>query len=107
MPTYPKLVRDEIPALIAAQGRTCTTSILETEEYITALRTKLCEEAEEYLAADTSAEALEELADLLEVIHALAALHGGDPDKLELIRAHKAEERGGFMKRIMLLGVEE
>ncbi|WP_151733323.1 nucleoside triphosphate pyrophosphohydrolase ['Paenibacillus yunnanensis' Narsing Rao et al. 2020] len=107
MPTYPKLVRDEIPALIAVQGRTCTTRILETEEYITALRTKLREEAEEYLAADTSDEALEELADLLEVIHVLAGVHGADPARLEAIRARKAGERGGFAKRIMLLGIEE
>lgn len=48
------------------------------------------EEAEEYLREDNDRLALEELADLLEVIRALAVTHGGSPAVLEQIRAEKA-----------------
>jgi len=44
-----KLVRDCIPAIIQEQGRNATTRILDNQEYITALHTKLQEEAQEFL----------------------------------------------------------
>ncbi|KHL93066.1 phosphoribosyl-ATP pyrophosphohydrolase [Paenibacillus sp. IHB B 3415] len=103
---YPKLVRDGIPALIAANGQTCRTRIMDEEEYIRELRAKLHEELAEYLREDNDGQALEELADLLEVIRALAVTHGGDSGILEQIRAEKAERRGGFKERILLLQVE-
>ncbi|OKP92836.1 phosphoribosyl-ATP pyrophosphohydrolase [Paenibacillus sp. P3E] len=107
MPEYHKLVRDGIPELIAAGGHSCITRTLEHEEYIDQLRAKLREEAEEYFREDNDRLALEELADLLEVIRALAATHGGSPEVLEQIRAEKAERRGGFQERIFLLRVED
>ncbi|MFC5187687.1 nucleoside triphosphate pyrophosphohydrolase family protein [Actinomadura harenae] len=45
-----------------------------------------------------------ELADVLEVVHALAALHGVSPAGLEKARAAKAGERGGFAGRVVLRG---
>jgi predicted house-cleaning noncanonical NTP pyrophosphatase (MazG superfamily) len=104
---YFKLVRDGIPALIASQGQSCATKILDTGEYIQALRAKLREEAEEYFAEEQDERALEELADLLEVIRALSVIHGGDSETLEKIRAEKAERRGGFGGRILLLHTED
>ncbi|WP_054938905.1 nucleoside triphosphate pyrophosphohydrolase [Paenibacillus ihuae] len=106
MTEYFKLVRDGIPALITSQGKTCATRILDTEEYIEALRAKLREEAEEYFREEQDDHALEELADMLEVIRALAVIHGGDSEMLEAIRAEKAERRGGFKDRILLLQTE-
>lgn len=107
MPEYHKLVRDGIPALIASKGLVCTTKIMDTPQYIVELRAKLMEEAEEYLREKNDASALEELADLLEVIRALAEVHGGDSNTLERIRNEKAERRGGFKDRILLLHVED
>ncbi|AIQ50800.1 nucleoside triphosphate pyrophosphohydrolase [Paenibacillus sp. FSL R7-0331] len=107
MREYNKLVRDGIPALIASWGKACSTRAMDSGEYIEALRLKLNEEAEEYLEAEQDKQALEELADLLEVIHALAAVHGGDSVLLEQIRADKAAQRGGFSNRILLLHAEE
>lgn len=104
---YFKLVRDGIPALIASQGQRCATRIMDTEEYIQALRAKLREEAEEYFAEEQDEYALEELADMLEVIRALAVVHGGDVETLERLRAEKAERRGGFKDRILLLRTED
>jgi predicted house-cleaning noncanonical NTP pyrophosphatase (MazG superfamily) len=90
----PKLVRDRIPELFPAYSY----RVLDEAEYAPALRNKLTEEAQEYLTDRTP----EELADVLEVLHALAALHGLTPDGLEGLRAHKAAKRGGFAERVWL-----
>jgi predicted house-cleaning noncanonical NTP pyrophosphatase (MazG superfamily) len=46
------------------------------------------------------------LADVLEVVLAFAADLGLDADQLEEVRRAKAEERGGFVDRIIWYGVE-
>ncbi|MDQ0493877.1 nucleoside triphosphate pyrophosphohydrolase [Paenibacillus brasilensis] len=107
MRTYNKLVRDKIPHLITAQGKECSTRILDPAEYKQALRTKLREEAEEYFETEKDQDALEELADLLEVIQALAEVHGANAVKLDKLRADKAEARGGFQERVFLIDVDE
>ncbi|SEP01027.1 nucleoside triphosphate pyrophosphohydrolase [Paenibacillus sp. OV219] len=107
MPIYNKLVRDRIPEIISNSGSTMSTRILDEEEYRTELRTKLNEETEEYLTAETDDEALEELADVLELLHALAVSHGFTPDQLEEVRMVKAEKRGGFQDRIYLIEVHD
>ena len=38
---YSKLVRDLIPDIIAASGKTCTTSVLSDDDYLTMLDAKL------------------------------------------------------------------
>lgn len=48
-----------------------------------------------------------ELADILEVIHALSVDLGASPDSLDEICAEKYIERGGFEKGIMLLSTTE
>lgn len=106
MPVYRKLVRDGIPNLITAQGKKYRVRTLEPKEYITELRKKLKEESEEYFQAASDEEALEELADMLEVIQALAETHGSNSAELEKLRAEKAERRGGFKDRIFLIEVE-
>jgi len=107
MPAYHKLVRDRIPEIIAVSGRRCTTSILSDEEYLHQLREKCLEEWNEYLAAANDQERLEELADLLEVIHALTRVHGASPEVLEEVRREKAEKRGGFAEKVFLHEVVE
>ena len=104
MPTirHDKLVRDLIPDIIAADGKTCVTRTLDDAAYIAALDAKLAEELAEY-HADGSAE---ELADLLEVMMAVAEARGYGFARVEEIRRHKAEKRGGFDKRIWLESVE-
>lgn len=98
---YNKLVRDLIPDIIAASGKTCTVSILFDADYITMLDAKLNEELAEY----QESKSMEELADLLEVIRAVAAARGSSIDKVELIRQEKATKRGGFEKRLLLTKV--
>lgn len=52
--TYNKLVRDNVPDIIRANGGTCKTKTVKGEELRTALREKLCEEVAEFLAAKAS-----------------------------------------------------
>lgn len=105
MPTYNKLVRDNIPHVLEAKGLKYRTRILNEEEYKLELTTKLREESVEYFQATDDKQALEELADMLEVIRALATVHGANPQRLEEIRKQKAEARGGFENRVYLIDV--
>ena len=93
-----KLVRDKIPQIIRSKGQEPVIYIADTEEYCVRLRDKLREEVEEYLASENDRE---ELADILEVLYALARQAGTDQQELEKLRAAKAERRGGFADRII------
>ena len=107
MPVYNKLVRDLIPDIITAQGKKCVFETLEPDAYHGELRKKLQEELQEYLSAATDQEASEELADLLEVIYALAAVHGVTEQELSKLRSSKRDKRGGFEKRILLIEADK
>lgn len=95
---YHKLVRDRIPEIIEADGKQCVCSVLDEAAYIAMLDRKLDEELAEY----QESKSMEELADLLEVIRAVAAARGSSIDEVEAIRREKAAARGGFEKRILL-----
>jgi len=97
-----KLVRDRIPELIKGNGQSCLYRTLNDQDYLEALDAKLNEELNEYLE-DKS---MEELADLLEVIRAVIAARGFSYEEVETIRKTKADQRGGFEKRIWLMETE-
>ena len=99
--TYNKLVRDRIPEIIEAKGDKCEIEILSDEEYLKLIDAKLDEELAEY----HSDQNIEELADLLEVIQAAAIARGYTTEQLEAVRTKKAEERGGFNEKILLISV--
>jgi predicted house-cleaning noncanonical NTP pyrophosphatase (MazG superfamily) len=96
-----KLVRDNIPQIIRSTGLEPVIYTASTGEYRTRLRDKLREEVEEFLASDNDPE---ELADILEVLYALAEQAGTNRHQLENVRAAKAQERGGFRDRIIWSG---
>ena len=96
---FEKLVRDFIPGLILRHGDRPVTRILDEEEFGLELTRKLREEVDEFCESGT----VEELADILEVVYALAGESGIDRDTLEEIRGRKRRERGGFEKRIFLV----
>ncbi len=100
---YNKLVRDRIPEIIEGSGKECKIRILNEEEYMQMLDVKLDEELAEYHKDQN----VEELADLLEVIYAAALARGYSIEQLEQIRAAKAEKRGAFQERVLLIEVEE
>ena len=101
MKLYNKLVRDRIPEVIEASGRSCECRILEQGEFMRCLDEKLMEELKEYHASGE----VEELADMIEVILAIASEKGTSLEELELIRLKKKETRGGFEKRLFLISV--
>jgi predicted house-cleaning noncanonical NTP pyrophosphatase (MazG superfamily) len=96
-----KLVRDKIPQIIRSKGLEPVIYTAGSDEYDTRLRDKLREEVEEFIASDSDPE---ELADVLEVLYALAERAGTDRRQLEKLRMAKAEERGGFADRIIWSG---
>jgi predicted house-cleaning noncanonical NTP pyrophosphatase (MazG superfamily) len=98
-----KLVRDRIPEIMRASGKDPITYRADREEYRLRLRDKLTEEVDEFLAADNET-ALEELADVLEVLYALAANLGTDKTQLETLRAAKATQRGTFIEQLVWTG---
>lgn len=103
MVIHNKLVRDRIPEIIEKSGKKAITRTLTQEEYLMELDRKLNEECAEY-QADKS---LEELADMLEVMYAIAEARGYSVAELEQVRAEKAEKCGGFTDMIYLERVEE
>jgi len=95
---YNKLIRDRIPEIIRNRGDVPITYIADDDEYWQRLKDKLKEEAHEFW--ENSQE--EELADILEVVHAICEFKNIDKEKLEMLRKKKAEERGGFKDKIIL-----
>lgn len=99
---YNKLVRDKIPEIIAAKGGKAEIRILSHEEYRVFLEAKLDEEVGEYHRDKNT----EELADILEVVYALAASIGCSREQLMEIYQKKHDQRGGFAEKILLISSE-
>ena len=98
-----KLVRDKIPQIIEAAGKTPITRTLSQQEYLEELDKKLNEEIAEY-QADKS---IEEMADVLEVLLAICQGRGHSVEELMKVREEKREARGGFEQKIFWSGNEE
>ena len=99
---FNKLVRDNIPDIIASNGEESVTRILTDEEYEAALYKKLLEEANEVISSKNSDETIEELADVLEILRSIAELNGKKLDDVLKTANQKKLKRGGFEKRIFL-----
>ncbi|MGE7623919.1 hypothetical protein ACQKMD_12930 [Viridibacillus sp. NPDC096237] len=65
------------------------------------------EEALEFKEAAVQKDAVEELADILELVHTALAVYEISYEELEQIRLEKKETRGGFSRGIYLLEVED
>jgi predicted house-cleaning noncanonical NTP pyrophosphatase (MazG superfamily) len=102
---FGKLVRDRIPEIIEADGRRPVVEVLDVARYREALLAKLGEEAAELAAADEDG-VLDELADVYEVLRALAEQAGVDLDQVEERADVKGDERGRFRDRLYLVRVE-
>ena len=97
---YQKLVRDNIPAIIEANGETCVTRKLSEKEYENALAEKLKEEVAELLEAYTAKErsaldCAEEMADVMEVLYAMGKTCAVSKREVEQVRSQKAAEKQG------------
>ena len=107
MPPLPreKLIRDGIPALAAAEGRTLALRTAGSDELARLLGLKLVEETHEVLealSAGRPAEVLDELADLQTVIETIGARHGLTRKDIDRRVAEKLARRGGFTQGLVL-----
>ena len=91
-----KLVRDKIPQIIQADGKSPIIRTLSEEDYMQELDKKLNEEVAEY-QADKS---IEEMADVLEVLYAICEARGHSLEELEQVRKEKSDKRGAFKEHI-------
>ncbi|MEV4223827.1 nucleoside triphosphate pyrophosphohydrolase, partial [Nonomuraea sp. NPDC049725] len=96
-----KLVRDKIPDIIRQSGQEPAVTVLPEDAYRDALVAKLFEESTE-LGQASPDEVSGEIADVYEVLRALAAVHGHDWATIEAVAAAKREERGAFRERLYL-----
>lgn len=99
---YDKLVRDRIPEIIERDDETPVVHTASEAEYERRLLAKLEEEVEEYRQDGE----IDELADVLEVVHAIREHEGVSEERLRRLRAEKAERRGRFEERIVLEAVD-
>jgi predicted house-cleaning noncanonical NTP pyrophosphatase (MazG superfamily) len=101
-----KLVRDRIPEILERKGIKFSVEVLGNERFVEELLKKLSEEGGELERAVNSGDrvnVIEELADVREVIYAIAealGVHSLMEADREFFR--KREEKGGFEKRIFL-----
>jgi predicted house-cleaning noncanonical NTP pyrophosphatase (MazG superfamily) len=103
MIVYNKLIRDRIPEIIEEDGNECEIRVLNDEEYLTELDKKLQEELKEYYESGE----VEELADIAELLYAIAKHKGVNQQEFDSIRTRKAEKRGGFEKKLFLISVKK
>lgn len=97
-----KLVRDNIPEIIRAKGESCVTRVAKNRrEALAFTLKKLDEEKSEFMLADRD-HALEECADMHEVVCALAELFGFTREELLIAAEKKRRERGGFSGQIIM-----
>jgi predicted house-cleaning noncanonical NTP pyrophosphatase (MazG superfamily) len=101
---YPKLIRDGIPEIIEKdRGQKPETRTLAEEEFKVYLLKKLIEEAAELQDAKDKEHLAEEMADILELIDEILAVNGLNLGEIRKVQKEKAEKRGGFKKRILML----
>ena len=100
---YNKLIRDKIPEIIESSGKKATVEKIQGEELLNLLNNKLCEELKEY---EESGE-VEELADLVEVVHAILDYKKVGLEDFNRIREKKNKSRGAFKEGLLLIEVVE
>ncbi|MFA6113631.1 MAG: nucleoside triphosphate pyrophosphohydrolase [Sphingomonas sp.] len=93
-----KIVRDRIPDIMRAANKVPRFRVAASAERHPLLLAKLYEECREF-EQDRS---VAELADILEVVYALAACLGATSEELHQIRHDKLAERGGFLEGYVL-----
>ena len=107
MPTYNKLIRDRILEIIEKDNLAYNARVLEPEEHLTEIKKKLYEEVKEFDETTNEQDGLEEMADVLELLHAALKVYGKTFEELEEVRVQKKEKRGGFDKGLYLIDVED
>ena len=97
------LIRDNVPAIMAQQGKTCRTVHLDDDKYLELLNGLFLEEVKRYVENDEpGAKNLDGLADIGEVMHAILAFKGIPVEEFQKARMQRMEELGGYYDRLYL-----
>ncbi|MFF5994969.1 nucleoside triphosphate pyrophosphohydrolase [Lysinibacillus sp. KU-BSD001] len=107
MVAFNKLVRDKVPSLVTKDGGSYSLKLLSPLEHQHEITKKMYEELDEYHAAQSKDEAIEELVDMVELIYAAIKLHDVSPEDFEAIRLEKKKKKGGFEKGIYLNSISQ
>lgn len=106
---YPKLVRDYMPLIITREGATPIFRYISGDEKKAALVNKLGEESAELLVALESGnleEIASEIADIQEVLRAIAQVSGIQMNTIADHQMQKAAVKGAFSKGVYMEAVE-
>ena len=104
MPNYNKLVRDNIPEILQEKGKGFAGHTANNkEEFFNKLKEKLQEEVDEFFEKPCA----EEIADIQEVLDALAFSVGSNVAEVATIKEEKANTRGRFYTGYILEMVED
>ena len=95
-----KLIRDNVVQNAAARWVTLETRVLEAHQVLSFRLRKILEESQEVFDSEWD---IEELADVLEVVRAIAKAKWFSLEELEEVRLKKLEERGWFDNNICLI----
>jgi len=101
-----KLVRDKILTLMEGQGSKLYWFTLSEADFHKQLKIKLLEEAAQVSHTQNTQDLIEELADVLELIDAMVALHNISDHDLKLAQEKKREQKGGYEQRIFVTFAE-
>lgn len=96
---YNKVIRDNIPSIIEKSGKKYEVHELNDDDFLVGLKKKLLEEIDEF----NDCEDVKELADVLEVVYAIARLKGVSREELEEMRKAKVDSNGGFDNNLYLV----
>lgn len=103
---YNKLVRDFIPDIIAENGDSADFVTLDSrKEFLAALLAKILEESDEVRGAvetEDPAEIAKEIADVREVLDAIADEFAIPKDEIECVQQERRRKRGAFVRRLFL-----
>jgi len=102
---YPKLIRDEVPQIIADNDgkQPEIRKLTDNTEFLVYLLKKIIEEAKELSQAPTDSKLVEEVADIYEAVDELLKLKGISRGDIIAAQEEKRAKRGGYQKRLLML----
>ncbi len=106
MKIFRKLIRDNMPELMAKEGKHLKTRALSEEEFLPALENKLLEEVQE-LRTDPTESKPAKIAYIYEILDYIVRATGSTPKQIESIRKEDFAKKGGSDKKLFLEGEGE
>jgi len=104
MKIFRKLVRDNMPEIMASQGKHLKTRILDDAEFLTALENKLLEEVQELREERMNKK--DKVAYIHEILDTYMSAQKFSRDEIEKIQSEQNRTKGGFAKKLFLEGEE-